>query len=930
MNQDQDKPRLFLLDAYALIYRAYYAFIRNPRYNSKGMNTSAIFGFTNTLNELLSKEDPPFIGVAFDTPDTTEREEAYADYKAEREEMPEDIALSIPYIRSLLEAFRIPVIEKAGYEADDVIGTLAKKAEAKGFEVYMMSSDKDLAQLVSPNVFLYKPSSKGKGADVLGPEEVRERFGIERPEQVIDILALWGDTVDNVPGVPGVGEKRARELIARYGDMDHLYEGLGSVKGKMQEKLREHEEQAYLCRSLVTIHTDLDLSLDVEELKRQDPDRERLGQLFAELEFKGLSERILGEAVSATGKGEQIGLFGEEEQGQAGKASDRNGLWDIDSVSNDYRLITGEAEKAELLEGLEKADRFAFDMETSATNPHFARAVGIAFSIDHGTGAYLPLSENAETRKKELAYFRGPLEDPSIEKVGHNIKYDITVLRWEGIQVKGRLLDPMIVHYLVDPDSRHKLDLLAESYLSYRPVPIEELIGKKGKGQKNMADLDPKEIHRYACEDADVCQQLLDALMPELEEVKGVELYDRIEAPLTDVLSEMEYQGVKVDLDALERLSQDQKKRIEKLEGEIQEEAGTSFNVNSPKQLGEVLFEKLKIVDDPKKTPSGQYSTSEDTLAEYANEHPIIQKILDVRSLSKLRSTYVDALPDLIHPSTGRLHTIYNQAVAATGRLSSNEPNLQNIPIRTEEGKKIRKAFVPRDEEHRLFAADYSQIELRIMAHLSKDAHLMKAFQNGEDVHASTAAKVYGVPLDKVSDEQRRSAKTVNFGVIYGISAYGLAQRIGISRKEAKRTIDTYFEQFPDVKAYMDDSIERARTNGYVETLMGRRRYLNDIRSNNSVVRGYAERNAINAPIQGTAADMIKLAMVRIQERLREKGSEDVHMLLQVHDELVFDLPSTKLDEVEPLVVDEMKRALALDLPIEVETGSGMDWLEAH
>lgn len=930
MSQTQNKHRLFLLDAYALIYRAYYAFIRNPRFNSKGMNTSAIFGFINTLNELLSKEDPPYIGVAFDTPETTEREEAYADYKAEREEMPEDIALSIPYIRSLLEAFRIPVLEKPGFEADDVIGTLAKKAERAGFEVYMMSSDKDLAQLVSPNVFLYKPSSKGKELAVLGPDEVQERFGVERPEQVIDILALWGDTVDNVPGVPGVGEKRARELIAQYGDMDRLYEQLDTVKGKMQDKLRSHTDQAYLCRSLVTIHTDLDLDIEADGLERQEPDRERLEELFSELEFKDLSGRILGEKVSAGSKGEQIGLFGDEAQTPDEGQTHADALWDIDNSSNTYRLVRSEDERSGLLKRLETADRFSFDMETSSTNPHFARPVGIAFSMAPGDGDYLPLSEDQDSRNTELAYFKGPLENPDIEKVGHNIKYDISVLRWEGIRVQGLLWDPMIVHYLVDPDSRHKLDLLAESYLSYRPVPIEELIGKKGKDQKNMGELEPESVYRYACEDADICQQLLDVLMPELKEVQGVDLYRKIEAPLIAVLSEMEYQGVRVDLGSLERLSEDQKARIEALEKEIHEAADRVFNVNSPKQLGEVLFEKLKIVDKPKKTPSGQYSTSEDTLAEYVQEHPIIQKILDVRSLSKLRSTYVDALPELVHPRTGRLHTIYNQAVAATGRLTSNDPNLQNIPIRSEEGRKIRKAFAPRDNAHSLFAADYSQIELRIMAHLSKDAHLMKAFQNGEDIHASTASKVYGVPLESVSDDQRRSAKTVNFGVIYGISAYGLAQRIGISRKEAKGTIDTYFEQFPDVKAYMDASIDRARTNGYVETLMGRRRYLKDIGSNNSVVRGYAERNAINAPIQGTAADMIKLAMVQIQERLWSEELNDAYMTLQVHDELVFDLPKGQVAVLESIAVEEMKNALILDLPIEVETGSGKDWLEAH
>jgi DNA polymerase-1 len=929
MSSETDKARLFLLDAYALIYRAYYAFIRNPRYNSKGMNTSAVFGFTNTLNELLNNEDPSHIAVAFDTPETTEREEAFEAYKAEREEMPEDIALSIPYIRSIVEAFRIPILEKPGFEADDVIGTMAKKGEKEGFEVYMMSSDKDLAQLVTANCFLYKPSTKGKGANVMGVEEVKEKFAVGSPAQVIDILALWGDTVDNVPGVPGVGEKTAIKLVSEYGDMDGLYEKLDSVKGKLQEKLRDHREQAYLCRQLVTIHTDLDIPFDENALRRQEPDREELGRIFAELEFKDLSERILGERVSAAPSGQQIGLF-EESGGESDATSPAPGLKTLETEDTDYRLIRTEDELQSLVDELSRADRFAFDTETTGTNPHFARLLGIAFSVEPGRGAYLPLPDEEEKRRSYLEILRKPLEDPGIAKVGYNVKYDRSVLRWEGIRVQGQLWDPMIVHYLVDPDSRHKLDLLAESYLSYRPVPIESLIGKKGKGQKSMADLDPEEVYRYACEDADICQQLLDALMPQLEEVQAVELYKSIEAPLITVLSEMEYQGVRIDRDALEILSKDQSERIEALEKEIHEEAGVAFNVNSPKQLGEVLFDRLKIVDKPKKTPSGQYSTSEDTLQEYVDQHPIIQKILDVRSLSKLRSTYVEALPELIHPDTGRLHTTYNQAVASTGRLSSNDPNLQNIPIRTEEGRKIRRAFVPREEGNLLFAADYSQIELRIMAHLSQDRHLMEAFRNGEDIHASTASKVYGVPIEEVGKEQRRSAKTVNFGVIYGISAFGLAQRIGISRKEAKSTIDTYFEEFPDVKAYMDASVEKARKDGYVETLMGRRRYLKDIDSNNSVVRGYAERNAINAPIQGTAADMIKLAMVRIQERLRREELEDVKMILQVHDELVFDLPEQRGETAQELVVPEMIGALSLDVPIEVETGSGTDWLEAH
>lgn len=918
--------RLFLLDAYALIYRAYYAFIRNPRYNSKGMNTSAIFGFVNSLNEVLEKEEPSHIAVAFDTPETTQREADYEEYKAGREEMPEDIAASIPYIKSLLEGFRIPVIEKPGYEADDVIGTLARSFEGKGFKVYMMSSDKDLAQLVSEKVYLYKPSTKGQGPDIMGVEEVRERFGVERPEQVIDILALWGDTVDNIPGVPGVGEKRAKELISEFGSMDGIYERIDEVKGKLREKLIEHKEQAYLCRSLVQIQTGLDLDVEEKDLVRSDPDPDHLKQLFTELEFKGLGERVLGEAPPAS-SGQQMGLF---EANDVQKGNEGETIKDIDRVGADYRNVDSEEKRKALLEELKNCERFAFDTETTGTNPHFARPVGIAFSTGARTGHYLALSDDPEKRKEELAFFREPLEDPAIEKVGHNVKYDLSILRWEGIQVKGHFRDPMIMHHLVDPDSRHKLDLLAEHYLSYSPVPIEELIGKKGKEQKNMSDLSTEEVYRYACEDADICLQLADAILPELKELKLEELYDRIEAPLIPVLGEMEFQGVRVDLDALKALSNDQGERIQQLEKEIQELAGVEFNINSPKQLGEVLFDRMKIVEKPKKTPSGQYSTSEETLAEYADEHPIIQKIFDVRSLSKLRSGYVEAFPELVHPQTGRLHTTYNQAIASTGRLSSNEPNLQNIPIRSEEGKRIRRTFVPRKSQNRLLAADYSQIELRIMAHLSQDAHMMEAFRKGKDIHAATASKVYGVPLEEVSQEHRRKAKTVNFGVIYGISAYGLSQRIGISRKEAKQTIDTYFEEFPDVKAYMDRSIEEAREKGYVETLLGRRRVLKDIHSRNAVVRGYAERNAINAPIQGTAADMIKRAMIRIQEQLWQNGHEDVHMVLQVHDELVFDLPEERIPEVEPMVVERMRNALELDLPIEVDTGLGKNWLEAH
>ncbi len=923
MGNDKQADQLFLLDAYALIFRAYFAFSKNPRYNSRGENTSAVFGFTNTLLEILEKEEPEHIAVVFDTAATTEREKEYADYKAHREETPEDIIQSVPYIKRILEGFRIPILMKDGFEADDVIGTIAKQAEAEGYTTYMMSSDKDLGQLVSDHIYLYKPRRMGSGVEILGRDEICEKFGIEDPIQVIDVLGLWGDASDNIPGIPGVGEKRAKQFISQYGSIERLYENTHELKGKLKENVEAHKEEAFLSKRLATIVTDVPIDVAIKDLKRGPMDPGILQPVFDELEFRKIAERVL--------PGDQGEKAGQQElfQGESQESSLAQGLDDLSTVPHTYTLIEDHQTLEASIAALKKAGRFCFDTETTGTDPHASDLVGIAFSGKPGTGFYVPMnSENmAPGILKET--LKPLFEDPELKKIGHNLKFDISVLYWHGIRVKGPFLDTMILHYLQRPDQRHKLDLMAENWLKYRPVPIEDILGKKGKDQKRMDQFKPEEIRDYACEDADITLQLANALEPLLDSEYGRDLHDRIEAPLIPVLSSMEREGVCVDQATLKALSACFLKEIKRIEASIFEEAGTEFNINSPKQLGEVLFEKLKIVDNPKKTRSGQYATNEDTLAQYIDQHPIIQKIFDVRSLHKLRNTYVEALPKLINPRTDRIHTSFNQTVTSTGRLSSTHPNLQNIPIRSENGRAIRKAFVPRDREHLLLAADYSQIELRIMAHMSQDEGLLKTFRKGADVHSTTAARIHKVEPGEVTDEHRRVAKTVNFGIIYGISAHGLSQRIGISRHEAADIIDSYFEQYPGVKAYMDRTIEKAKQNGYVETLTGRRRYLPEINSSNGVVRGNAERNAINAPVQGTAADMIKIAMIDVHNTLHEKEYRS-KMILQVHDELVLDAHRSELEGLQPMIREKMENAMSLDAPIEIECGTGENWLEAH
>jgi DNA polymerase-1 len=919
--KDEEK-KLFLLDAMALIYRAYFAMSRHPQINSKGLNTSAILGFANTLLEILKNEKPTHIGVAFDTQAPTQRHEDFADYKANREKMPEDLALSIPYVKELLDALHIPVLLLDGYEADDVIGTLAKKAEEKGFITYMMTPDKDFGQLVSDKILMYKPSRGGKPAEVWGPKEVCERYGIEKPEQFIDILGLWGDAVDNIPGVPGIGEKTAAKLIAQFGSIENLLKNTHLLKGKLRENLEKYADQALASKQLATILTDVPLPFEPEKLKMGKPDYEALKKLFEELEFRTFAKRFFTwlSLQPADGNYQQGELFSGLEEPE---------IKNIHNTPHHYHLVDT-PEKAENLAGLlRKQSSFCFDTETTGTDPNKAEIVGISFSWKTGEAWYVPLSENYHRATQQLSVFKPMLEDEKVEKTGQNIKYDISVLRWYDVVVKGRFFDTMIAHYLLEPDRRHNMDYLAETYLHYKPVSIESLIGKKGKKQGSMRDVPLDEIKEYAAEDADITLQLRKVFEPKLKETGTEKLFVETEMPLVPVLASMEAEGVKVDTETLARFSEELSKEIAAVEKEIFDMAGTEFNIASPKQLGEVLFERLKLSGKPKKTKTGQYSTGEDVLTRLAYRHPIVEKILEYRSLTKLKSTYVDTLPKLVSERDGRIHTSYNQAVAATGRLSSNNPNLQNIPIRTERGREIRKAFVPRNKEYILLAADYSQIELRIIAHLSRDEAMMEAFRQGLDIHTATAARVYGVPVDQVSREMRRHAKTVNFGIIYGISAFGLSERLKIPRREAAEIIENYFEKYPGIRRYMKQTIEFARKHGYVETILGRRRYLSDINSANGVVRAYAERNAINAPIQGSSADMIKIAMINIFNAMQKQNMKS-KMILQVHDELVFDAHKTEAEALKQLVEDKMKNALKLDVPVVVDINTGNNWLEAH
>jgi DNA polymerase-1 len=933
MTPKHDK-KLFLLDAYALIYRAYYAFIKNPRLNSKGQNTSAAFGFTNALLDILKKEQPDHIAVVFDAPEQTNRQADFTDYKANREKMPEDIQSMIEPIKKIIEAFHIPVLIMPGYEADDIIGTIAKRAEKEGYMTYMMTPDKDFAQLVSENIFMYKPSRSGKPAEIWGVPEVLEKFEIERPEQVIDILALWGDAVDNIPGIPGIGEKTAKKLIKQYGSVENLIEHAHELKGKLKENVIKYAEQGLMSKMLATIITDVPIEFNERALVLDKPDIEKVKAVFTELEFKNLARRVLGEEIIIPQKDKngQLDLFGQPKAMTPvtpQKTDDTpKTIKTIADVKVDYQLVVTPEKRKQVLDLLLQQKSVCFDTETTGLDPIDAEIVGLALSFKKGTGFYIVINEGDEANI--LHEFKPFFENENIEKVAHNIKYDLKVIDKYGINVKGPLFDTMIAHYLYNPEGKHNMDYLAELHLNYKPVSITTLIGKKGKNQLNMRDIDPEKVCDYACEDADITLQLKEKFEQEINKPHLKELFYEIEMPLVTILTKMELEGINLDVDALHQFSEELDKDLVRLESEIKQLAGVSdFNLDSPKQLGQVLFEVMEIHEKAKKTKTGQYSTSEDTLQKLIDKHEIVPLILEYRSLKKLKSTYVDALPLLINPKTGRIHTTYMQTVAATGRLSSTNPNLQNIPIKTEKGREIRKAFIPKNNNFKLLAADYSQIELRIIAALSKEENMIQAFKDGLDIHAATAAKVFGVDIKEVTPEQRRQAKAVNFGIIYGQSAFGLSQNLGIKRKEAKAIIDNYFKQYPRIKEYMAEMLEFAKTHGYVETIMKRRRYLKDINSENAIVRGFAERNAINAPIQGSAADVIKIAMINVDKAMTKDNLKS-KMLLQVHDELVFDVAIDEQEEMLELVKQHMESAVNLVVPLEIEEKIADNWLEAH
>jgi DNA polymerase-1 len=936
--------KLFLLDAFALIYRAHFALSKNPRFTSSGLNTSAIMGFTNTLLEVLKKENPSHMAVVFDTAAPTERHTDFADYKAHREAMPEDLSAAIPYIIRLIEGFNIPVIFADGYEADDLIGTLAKKAEKEGFTVYCMTPDKDFGQLVSENIFIYKPARMGNGMEILGVKEILEKWEIERVEQVIDILGLWGDAVDNIPGIPGIGEKTAKLLIKQYGSIENIIKNSHELKGKLKENVENFAEQGIISKKLATILLDAPVELDVTALHVDEPNREVLEALFAELEFRTLGRRVFGddfqvaEVKSASAANGQMDLFGSNNNDSTSQAPnhDNTHLKDtpvsfknINNTTHHYELVDSSEKITKLISTLALQKAFCFDTETTGLDANNCELVGLSFSVKPGEGWYIPLPADQTECKKIVHEFKSVFENPQIAKIGQNLKYDILVLNWYEIHVQGELFDTMLAHYLIDPDSRHNMDLLAENYLQYTPVSITSLIGQKGKNQGSMRDIAVELVKEYAAEDADITIQLKNIFEPLLKSLNAWKLAVEVENPLVYVLADIEREGVKIDQNALLEISKTLEIDLRQLEQNIYEKAGVKFNIASPKQLGEVLFDKLMLDPQAKKTKTGQYQTGEDVLSKLANKSDIVADILDFRQLQKLKSTYVDALPQMINKKTGRIHTSYNQAVAATGRLSSNNPNLQNIPVRTERGKEVRKAFIPRDENHVLLSADYSQIELRIIAEISKDENMMEAFVQGHDIHTATAAKVYGVSLEEVSSTQRRNAKAVNFGIIYGQSAFGLSQNLGIPRKEAAEIIENYFNTYPGIKRYMNDTMNFARENGYVETIMGRRRYLRDINSANQTVRGFAERNAINAPIQGSAADMIKIAMIRIHQDIKDQKLNS-KMTMQVHDELVFDVPKSESEQMKKIIQDRMQNAIRMKVPILVEVGEGTNWLEAH
>ncbi|MBZ9652373.1 DNA polymerase I [Psychroflexus montanilacus] len=936
------KKRLFLVDAYAMIFRGYYALIKNPRINSKGQDTSAIMGFMNSLFDVIKRENPDHLAVCFDKDGSKERQELYEEYKANRDETPKVIKESIPIIQNILDAMEIPVVEISGMEADDIIGTLAKQAEAEGYEVHMVTPDKDFAQLVTENIFMQRPARMGNGVEKWGIPEVQKKFGVERPEQVIDFLGMMGDSADNIPGLPGVGEKTAKKFLQQFGSMEALLENTDQLKGKMKEKVEDNAELGILSKKLATIFTDCDVKFDEAKYEVSPPDVEKVLKIFKDLEFRRLTEQFVkmynkGEAATEESSGNsssktagagQFSLFGNDTDASNVDPTDFDGYKTLKNTDHHYQYVKGKMSVKLFMDKLMKQTSVCFDTETTSLKTLDAELVGIAFSWEAYKGYYVVFPEDQDESQELIETLRPFFESEEIEKIGQNLKYDIKVLANYNLKVKGPLFDTMLAHYIINPDMRHNMNVLAETYLNYSPQPIEDLIGK-GKNQKSMRTVDLEDQTQYAVEDADITFQLKTFFEKELKEASNEPLFKDMEIPLLRVLAAMELEGINLDKSALENISEKLNEDIERLEKSVYEEAGEEFNIGSPKQLGEILFGKLEIAKKPKKTKSGQYSTAEDVLAEYKNDHKIVREVLEWRQLSKLKSTYVDALPKQIHPKTKRVHTEFMQTVAATGRLSSNNPNLQNIPIRTERGREVRKAFVPRDENHVLLAADYSQIELRIIASLSQEETMIEAFKNGEDIHASTAARVFGVNIKDVTRAQRSNAKTVNFGIIYGVSAFGLSNQTDLNRTESKELIETYYKTYPKLRDYIEDQVEFAKEHGYVKTVMGRRRYLKDINARNNVVRSAAERNAVNAPVQGSAADIIKVAMINIYEAMEEKNFKS-KMLLQVHDELIFDAHKDELEELKTLVKDKMENAFKLDVPLDVDMGTGQNWLEAH
>lgn len=925
--------KLFLIDAYALIFRAYFAFAKNPRINSKGQNTSAAFGFTNALIDVIKNEKPTHLAVVFDPPGgSVTRREDFPEYKAHREETPEGITTMIGPIKKIIHAFNVPILEVNGYEADDVIGTLAKIAEKRGYTTFMMTPDKDFGQLVSEHIKMFKPGRGGNPAEIWGVKEVLQKFDIDKVEQVIDLLGLQGDAADNIPGIPGIGPKTASKLLKEYGSVENLINHTEELKGKQKENVETYAEQGLLSKKLATIITDLDVHFDEKDLEMCALDPDKVREVFTELEFRNLMRRVLGEELvvtAAPANGEQLDLFGTQSLVETHAPIETSDVKTIATEKPSYHLVVKPEERKELLDLLLKQDSVCFDTETDRLDALHANLVGMSFSYKEREAFYVAVPNDFEDAKKIVEEFRPFFESEKIEKIAHNVKYDMKVINRYGVDVNYPLFDTMIAHYLISPEGKQNMDFLSEYYLNYKPISIETLIGKKGKNQQSMADLPPSEVVDYACEDADITYQLKQLFSPEIQKEHLHDLFYKIEMPLVEVLKSMEQEGIAIDAEGLKSYSEQLGHTLEKLEKDIVAEAGMDFNVDSPRQLGEVLFDHLQVTTKAKKTKTGQYATSEDILQKLVDKHPIIPMILEYRQLKKLKSTYVDPLPELRDEVDGRIHTSYMQTVAATGRLSSNNPNLQNIPIRTEKGREIRKAFVSRGEDFKLMAADYSQIELRIIAALSEDENMIHAFKSGQDIHAATAAKVFGVKIEDVTREQRSSAKAVNFGIIYGQSAFGLAQNLNISRTEAKQIIDSYFEQYPTIKKYMDESVAFAREHGYVETIMKRRRYLKDINSANAVVRGFAERNAVNAPIQGSAADIIKIAMLNVFHAMKEQNLKS-RMLLQVHDELVFDIHKSEEDLMKKLVVKEMEGAVKLDVPMEVEAQIADNWLDAH